>query len=101
MGNRLELDAILKSIIGNGNVYFQPPASISMKYPAIKYSRNDIRNIHANDNVYKQSYQYEVIVIDYDPDSEIVHKMSKLPKAKYNRHYIADNLHHDVFTIYY
>lgn len=101
MGSRLELDAILRNIIGNGNVYFQPPASISMKYPAIRYSRSDIVNTYADDNVYKQTYRYEVIVIDYNPDSEIVHKISKLPKIKFNRHYTADNLNHDVFTIYF
>lgn len=83
------------------NVYYQPPESTKMKYPAIRYTRSDIRNTFATDNVYKQSHFYEVTVIDYDPDSVIVEKISKLPKARFNRHYTSDNLNHDVFTIYY
>lgn len=101
MGNRLELDALLRQVIGNDNVYFQPPETTKMKYPAIRYVRSNINNKFAGDEVYKQSYFYEVTVIDYDPDSEIVHKISKLPKIRFNRHYTADNLNHDVFTIYY
>lgn len=83
------------------NVYYQPPESIKMSYPAIKFKRSDIRNTFANDNVYKQSHFYEITVIDYDPDSMIVEQLSQLPKIKFDRHYVFDNLHHDVFTIYY
>lgn len=83
------------------HVYYQPPESIKMNYPAIRYTRSDIRNTFATDNVYKQSHFYEVTVIDYDPDSVIVEKISKLPKVRFNRHYTSEGLNHDVFTIYY
>ena len=83
------------------NVYYQPPESIKMQYPAIRYTRSDIRNTFATDNIYRQSHFYEVTVIDYDPDSEIVEKISKLPKVRFNRHYTLEGLNHDVFTIYY
>lgn len=101
MANRLELQAIFEDLLGSQNVYFQPPESIKLKYPAIVYSRSDIQNEHADDSVYIQSYFYEVTVIDKDPDSEIVMAVSRLPKCRYDRHYTADNLNHDVFTIYY
>lgn len=101
MASRLQLHTELEELLGSKNVYYQPPASIRMKYPAIIYSRNNIDNLHANDNVYMQSHSYELIVIDEDPDSEIVEKVSKLPACRFDRHYTADNLNHDVFTIYY
>lgn len=101
MDRRLELHEKLCDILGTRNVYYQPPESINMKYPAITYFRNDIGNDFANNNVYVQSHEYEVIVIDYDPDSEIVDAVSKFPSCRYNRHYISDNLNHDVFTLYY
>lgn len=101
MNRREELHEILCEVLGSRNVYFQPPESIKMKYPAIVYSRDDIDNSFANDSVYMQSFAYSVTVIDSDPDSEIVAKVSRLPRCQYDRHYKADNLNHDMFTIYY
>ena len=72
-----------------------------MQYPAIVYSRDDIENNHANNGVYMQSTAYNIIVIDPDPDSEVVQKVGKLPMCMFDRHYAADNLNHDSFTIYY
>lgn len=99
MASRLNLHEILKGF--TKNVYFQPPSNVKMAYPAIKYVREDIRNTFADDSVYAQAHYYQITVIDEDPDSEIVKGISKLPKCRYDRHYTADNLNHDVFTIYY
>lgn len=101
MGSRLELQSLLESILGSRNVYYQPPESIKIKYPAIIYSRNDIDNNFADDIVYMQNHTYQIIVIDANPDSEIVNKISKLPMCRYNRHYTSDNLNHDVFILNY
>ena len=101
MSTRLELHEILCDCLGSRNVYFQPPESIKMQYPAIVYSRDDIENEHANNGVYMQSTAYNVIVIDADPDSKVVSKVSKLPQCTFDRHYAADNLNHDSFTLYF
>ena len=101
MGSRLELQNLLESILGSRNVYYQPPESIKIKYPAIIYSRNNIDNNFADDVVYMQNHTYQIIVIDANPDSEIVNKISKLPMCRYNRHYTSDNLNHDVFILNY
>ena len=101
MGSRLELQNLLESILGSRNVYYQPPESIKIKYPAIIYSRNNIDNNFADDIVYMQNHTYQIIVIDANPDSEIVNKISKLPMCRYNRHYTSDNLTHDVFILNY
>ena len=101
MGSRPNLHTLLEEILGSDKVYFQPPPSVTMAYPAIVYSLAGIENTHANDEVYMQSRSYEITVIDYDPDSEIVNKISLLPKCRFNRHFKSDNLNHYVFTIYY
>lgn len=101
IARRLELQSLLESILGSRNVYFQPPNNVQMKYPAIVYSRNRIDNRDADNSVYLQNISYQVIVIDKNPDSEIVSKISKLPLCRYDRHYNADNLNHDVFTLYF
>lgn len=101
MASRLELHEVLCKLLGSRNVYFQPPASVKMKYPAIVYERSDIQTTHANNGAYLQSLQYQVTVIDKNPDSEIVIGVSKLPLCRFDRHYKADNLNHDVFTLYF
>lgn len=101
MSRRLELQSLLEEILGSRNVYYQPPASIKMKYPAIVYSRYDIENFHADNTVYAQKVAYSVIVIDKNPDSEYVNKISMLPLCSYDRHYVSDNLNHDAFTLYF
>lgn len=101
MNNRLELQTKFEELLGSRNVYYQPPASIKMKYPAIVYSRNRIENVHANNSIYGQNDSYTVTVIDEDPDSEIVRKVSLLPLCRFDRHYTSDNLNHDVFTLYF
>ena len=101
MDRRLELHELLCKLLRSRNVYFQPPSDVRMNYPAIVYNRKGIDNTHADDAVYKQDFPYEVTVIDPDPDSEIVKKVSLLQKCQWNRNYTADGLNHDVFTLYH
>ena len=101
MANRLDLQAELEELLGSRNVYFQPPASVRINYPAIVYTRSDIDNTFADDSVYMQSHFYEVTVIDEDPDSKIVETVSKLPTCRFSRHFTSENLNHDTFIIYY
>ena len=72
-----------------------------MQYPAIVYSRKDIQNTFSDNKVYAQTVAYEVIVVDKNPDSIYVKRISMLPMCSYDRHYVSDNLNHDVFTLYF
>lgn len=101
MRDRLKLQTILEEKLGSSNVYFQPPASVRMKYPAIVYSRSDIDNRFADNSPYSQEKAYTVTIIDKDPDSEIVDRIASLPKCMYDRNYRIENLNHDVFTLFY
>lgn len=107
MSKRLELHDILCEIVnitepnGDRHVYFDPPASVQMKYPAIRYTRKKIEKLHANNITYKLLTPYELIVIDNNADSNIIDKLLSLQYCDHDRHYKADNLHHDVFTLYY
>lgn len=101
MGSRLELQTLLENILGSRNVYYQPPASVSMKYPAIVYSRNDIETTFADNNPYSLHNAYTITLIDTNPDSEYVNKIAMLPLCTYDRHYKADNLNHDIFYLYF
>lgn len=101
MASRLELQTLLEELLGSRNVYFQPPETVKLSYPAIVYIRDRIENTRANDDVYMQSLAYQVTVIYKDPDSELPMKISKLPMCRHDRHFKSDNLNHDVFTLYF
>lgn len=98
---RLQLHEILCRILGSRNVYFQPPESVKMNYPAIVYSLADIDNDYADDGVYLSHRRYKITLIDKDPDSIFIDKLAALPGIKWNRPYQSDNLNHSVFNYYY
>lgn len=100
MANRLDLQTSFETILENENVYFDPPESIKMRYPAIRYSRKRIESKYANNAVYKRAECYEAILMYKDPDSDLPIKISQMPMCSHDRHYVSDNLHHDAFTIY-
>ena len=97
---RLILQTKFEEILGSRNVYFQPPESVKMQYPAIVYSIKNIDKNFANNLSYRLSPGYEAILIDKNPDSEYVEKILQLPYSSFDRHYKSDNLNHWVFTIY-
>ncbi len=102
MGDRrLVLHELLCDVAGSRNVYFQPPESLKLKYPAIVYERSRIQNIHADDKPYIHRKTYEITVIDTDPEGELSDRIARLPRCRFDRHFVSDNLYHDVFSIIY
>lgn len=102
MASRLEFNERFCKLLGSRNVYFQPPANIRMKYPAIRYKLSDIDRLSANNKTYRLVNGYEVIYIDENPDSEMPKKiLEELPMCSFVRWYPAENLNHWVFYIYY
>lgn len=101
MGKRVDLQKIFEDILGSRNVYFQPPSSFRMTYPAIVYERSKIEVRRADNQVYGQYNRYQVTVIDPDPDSEIPGRIAKLPMCSFERHFTSDNLNHDTFNLYF
>ena len=101
MATRQELQSKLEELLGSRNVYFQPPASKDMQYPAIKFKKVKIDSKHANNKKYLNKTRYEIIVIDRLPDNPVIDKILALPYSTYDRGYPADNLNHDVITLYY
>lgn len=101
MARRVDLQAILEDVLGSRQVYFQPPANVQMKYPCILYIRDASDTKFAGNSQYRYTKRYQVTVIDSDPDSEIPDKVAALPMCTFNRFYVADNLNHDVFNLYF
>ena len=106
MDRRLKLDTELREVLqdslGYVNIYFQPPESVKMKYDCIRYKKNTMTVLRANDQTYRTRDTYEIIIISRDVDSELPKAFQKrFPTATPGRYYMADNLHHFPFTITY
>ena len=101
MDRRLQLQALLEVVLGSDAVYYQPPPTVKMVYPCIVYSRSNGRTQFADNHPYVIATRYQVTVIAKDPDSPIVAKVGTLQKCIYDRHFTANNLNHDVFSMYY
>ena len=97
-----DLQTMLQELFPDVHVYYQPSANQNMEYPAIRYSRTDIQTRHADNAIYSARNKYQITVIANRPDSQIAEKLLvQLPYCSYDRHYTANNLHHDVLTLYF
>lgn len=101
MASRLELQTLLEKLLGSRNVYYQPPESIKMAYPAIRYTKTKMDSKYADDIKYSKMRCYEIIVIDSNPDNNVIDDILELPYSRFDRHYKSDNLNHDVITLYF
>lgn len=101
MGLRTDLQVLLENLLGSRNVYFQAPSNLQMSYPCIVYTRDNVKAKYADNRSYSFVKRYLVTVIDKNPDSPIPDKIAALPMCSFSRHYTAENLHHDVFTLYF
>ena len=102
MARRLQLHENFCLILDSRNAYFQPPHSLRMEYPCIRYSSGEPEQKYANDMNYKRTKRYDGVVIDRNPESDIPDKLlSQFPMCRLGKPYFADNLNHFPFTIYY
>lgn len=103
----MELHAILCDILGcpfkgdDCRAYFQSPANIQMQYDCIRYERSKIGTTFADNRPYQLNDRYQLTLIYRNPDSDLPKKIALLPMCTHDRNYKADNLNHDVFTLYF
>lgn len=101
MRSRLELQTKLEEISGTKHVYFTPPPSLKMEYPAIKYKRGKIDTRYADNKKYISITRYDVTVISRRPMDPLVDKIMELPYCTHDRDYESDNLYHVSMTLYF
>lgn len=97
---RIELQRLLESTVGPGvAVYYQAPTKL--EFPCVKFERSEIDCDYADNKPYLSRKQYTLTVIYRDPDSDLPDKIASLPTCKHADKFVNDNLHHDVFIIYF
>lgn len=102
MARRLQLHEKFCEILGTRNVYFQPPESVKLQYDCIVYNVADRNDLTADDLQYRSMVGYDVTFIYRDPDSDMPDKiLNSFSRIRHSQYYSVDNLHHDLFRIYY
>ena len=101
MGRRDDLHTLLKATLGHNRAYFQPPEDVKMEYPCVKYERDRIMGTFADNIPYEHRTRYQLIYISRDVDDTMVQTLARLPRCSHERFYVANQLNHDVFTIFF
>lgn len=103
MNSRLDLQDKLTELLGSDHVYFQPPESIRLKYPCFIYERSSGYSQAADDLKYHKYFRYELMFITKEPDTNdfISTILDAFEYCTYTRHFVSDNLNHEVFDLYY
>jgi hypothetical protein len=84
------------------NVYFQPPSNITMKYPCIVYNKTGKYKTSANDATYQKMQEYQLTVIEKDPDGIIADLVEDFFQyASTGQYFVTDNLNHTTINLYY
>lgn len=99
---RSEVQHRLEELLGSDLVYFQPPESMKMRYPCLVYTIQSVDVTYADDSPWIIRDEYLVSSITREPDDPMVPKLIESKGFSFDRHYVADNLHHNVFryTVY-
>lgn len=98
---RLLLQRVLEDKLGSPNVYYQPPANLKLKFSCIVYSKSTLKIIRADNRFYGHTNQYTLTYISKTVDDETILRILELEMCTHDRRYVADNLYHDVFTLYF
>lgn len=102
MDRRPELHQFLKSLFtSNPHVYHQRPSNGKLEYPCIVYKLDGFPDDYADNVQYFEHRNYQLEVIDLDPDSQLREKVAQLQWCRFIRSYVNDNLNHFVFSFYY
>lgn len=110
IGDRLDFHRELQDILetyGEGNrkdVYFQPPESIMMSYPAITYELSGVKDNKSNNSTFFMGKEYAVTYMTNDPDlgNKIIEIfLEHFRFCRFSRSFCSQNLNHYIFNIYH
>lgn len=102
MLKRVDIQEKFKFLLGSNNVYYQPPANLKMKYPAIVYSLDglDVKRFDNTRLINKNCFSVTHI---YRNESEnLVETMLKnFVYISFDNRSIVDGIYNDHYTIYW
>jgi hypothetical protein len=102
MASRESLQEELIALLGSSNVYYDPPENLQMEYPCFIYTISQGNERYADNKVYRYTNGYDITYVDANQDSAVLDAFrTHFQMSKFNRHYVADELHHTVLIVYW
>lgn len=102
MGSRLQLQGEFEEILGSTNVYYQPPASVKLKYPCIIYELDPTYIRRADNRLYISMNRYHVKHLFKSLENEKKDVLiNHFRMMTHDNRMTADGLYNDDFTLYY
>lgn len=102
MATRTELNTKLKQILGNNNVYYQPPESVKLKYDCIIYKNSAPFTRRADNKLYMLQHKYQLTYITSNPTSTIpdvlLNEFAMIDRVN---DFASDGLYHYVYELYF
>lgn len=102
MRTRLDLQNELVRVLGNENIYFQPPTNTKIKYPCIIYKLNKVESKFADNKRYIAHKKYTITHI-YQKYSQNLQDqlLDSFDYINLDNPFCSDGLYHDVYTLYF
>ena len=97
--SRKKLSELLRTFCKN--VYYQPPTGTKILYPCIIYDLDRPDVTFADNAPYALYDQYSLKYITRDPDDQVRNQIIMIPLCSADKPYIADNLYHHPFRLYW
>ena len=102
MLKRVDIQEKFKFLLGSNNVYYQPPANLKMKYPAIVYSLDglDVKRFDNTRLINKNCFSVTHI---YRNESEnlVETMLTNFEYISFDNRSIVDGIYNDHYTIYW
>lgn len=89
---RMNLHTVLKGLMSNGRVYYQPDENVRLSYPCIIYDFNSLNTEYANNSTYFQMYQFSITLITTDATDSTFDTLNQL--FNFDNKFISDDLTH-------
>jgi hypothetical protein len=89
----------LEEILGSDNVYYNPPESQKMNFPAIVYNLSDIRQVHADNRKYVDFTSYKITIVSKKVDHPAIRGVLDLPMTKFSTNFTKNGYYHTVIFL--
>ena len=98
---RVNLHHMLEDILGSKNVYYDPPESFKLKYPCIVYYMEGFADIPADNQTYRRMRRYNMTYITTDSEDPVAERLADIRYCTLTRPFVASDLFHFSYTLFY
>ena len=97
-----QLHEVLKEIMGDKEVYYQPPENVKLTYPCIVFENSTALSQFADNKPYVKTKRYTVTLVTKTADNDFYKdQLMDLSMCTFDREFRNDGIVNTVFNMYY